>query len=408
MSTREAFLPLTARSRASVPADAATRSQDGISPFSVSSNVRSGRQSRTNATAGHEACKPAATAMTATSGTPSKMVNLIPARLCLVTVAFLYGTLNVCLRLIYARPDPPMASVISVIRGAIMILFFLPSLVRSLFLVGGDSSLAAAPRRRRQLCWTALELGFLNVAATGLLAVGVALTSSSVRASFLAQTSVVITPVLSVLAGERVKGSMWGGALLALVGVFVLATAGATVQDNGSVSSIDSGDMVMLACALSWSAYLFRFGRVADRFERLELQAAMAMTRAILYSVWFSTSAAFQYIRGGWEAVQGMWLGNTDKVAWALLLFSAVGSGGVAGFLQQRGQAVLTASESNIILSSEPLFTGLCGWAMMGERMKPIENVGGMLIVGAAVVASGAFDGLIKSSRGRAKHNSDS
>ena len=103
-----------------------------------------------------------------------------------------------------------------------------------------------------------------------------------------------------------------------------------------------------------------------------------------------------------------MWLGNTDKVAWALLLFSAVGSGGVAGFLQQRGQAVLTASESNIILSSEPLFTGLCGWAMMGERMKPIENVGGMLIVGAAVVASGAFDGLIKSSRGRAKHNSDS
>ena len=261
MSTREAFLPLTARSRASVPADAATRSQDGISPFSVGSNVRSGRQSRTNATAGHEACKPAATAMTATSGTPSKMVNLIPARLCLVTVAFLYGTLNVCLRLIYARPDPPMASVISVIRGAIMILFFLPSLVRSLFLVGGDSSLAAAPRRRRQLCWTALELGFLNVAATGLLAVGVALTSSSVRASFLAQTSVVITPVLSVLAGERVKGSMWGGALLALVGVFVLATAGATVQDNGSVSSIDSGDMVMLACALSWSAYLFRFGR---------------------------------------------------------------------------------------------------------------------------------------------------
>lgn len=142
--------------------------------------------------------------------------------------------------------------------------------------------------------------------------------------------------------------------------------------------------------------YLHQFSNIAERYNRVPLQAATCGIRAIMYVAWFLVAALLRRSNEGWgwEGAKAMWLGWRDPQPWGLLIFSAVGSGALAGVLQQRGQAILSAAEANIILSSETIFAGICAWLLLGELMSPRENFGGLIIFSAAIVATGVFEGL--------------
>mmetsp|Transcript_38168 Transcript_38168/g.83822 ORF Transcript_38168/g.83822 Transcript_38168/m.83822 type:complete len:425 (+) Transcript_38168:151-1425(+) len=353
-----------------------------------------------------------------TSGNGRSVVLL--ARISLVTVALLFGMLNVCLRLVYAFPNPPTPPVVGLIRGLFAALCFAPSMIRLALLhscstrSGGtfNAKGRTSTQGTRGLFKAAFWLGAWNVLAQGLLTVGLSVTSSSVRCSFLAQSSVVITPLISMIFGQRVKSSVWVGAFFAMVGLFVLATADGS--NSGGQVGIDhatgAGDLLVLCCAVCWSIYLYQFGVVADLYDNVALQAATCGMRAIMYIAWFLVAALIRQSKegAGWEGVQTMWPGWRDLRVWGLLVFSAVGSGALAGVLQQRGQAVLSAAESNIVLSSEPIFASLFAWMLLGELMSPRENLGGVIIFCAAIIASGAFEGLFFTSHRRKAAEDDS
>lgn len=318
------------------------------------------------------------------------------ARASLLTVAALFGSLNVCLRLVYALPDAPTPSVVGLVRGVFTALCFAPSLLR--MILHRRNSTHGSKGDADGLWWAAFWLGLWNVAAQGLLTVGLTMTSSSVRASFLAQSSVVITPLISVLGGQAVKPSVWGGAVVAIVGLLILSS-----NDGGNngygVSGSNTGDLLVLGCAVCWSMYLFQFGRIAHRLDKFLLQSATCAIRCCMYVAWFLLAAIILHRKEGrqslLETMESMWLGWRDLRAWGLLLFSAVGSGALAGLLQQKGQATLSASETNIILSSEPIWAGMFAWLFLGELLSAKENAGGLIIFSAAIVASGALDGLL-------------
>lgn len=102
----------------------------------------------------------------------------------------------------------------------------------------------------------------------------------------------------------------------------------------------------------------------------------------LLYGVWmvvdFLTAAPGTALWAGWRAPR----------AWALLFISALLPGMLADVLQNRGQRHLGASETNIILSSEPLWTALLSLVFLGEVMGLSAWCGGGLIVAAALLAS--------------------
>jgi drug/metabolite transporter (DMT)-like permease len=62
--------------------------------------------------------------------------------------------------------------------------------------------------------------------------------------------------------------------------------------------------------------------------------------------------------------------------------------GTLADILQQNAQKYVSASETNVILSLEPVFTALCAWLMLGEVTSMQENLGGGLILIAALIAT--------------------
>jgi drug/metabolite transporter (DMT)-like permease len=109
---------------------------------------------------------------------------------------------------------------------------------------------------------------------------------------------------------------------------------------------------------------------------------------AMMYTTWLFFSAWRSFTTGGWEAVAGLWLGWQNLTAWALLIYSAIGPGAVADVLQQNGQKEVSASEANVILCSEPIFTAALAFLIAGETTTATENAGGALVVLAAILAS--------------------
>lgn len=117
----------------------------------------------------------------------------------LLIAASFYGSLTVAARLLYSLDGPPAPSAFSFVRGVIAALCFVPLLLK-----------APAPGEEKEVkkagFWlAALELAWWNLGAQGLQNAGLLFTEAS-RASFLTQTSVVLTPVLSLFFGEKVGG----------------------------------------------------------------------------------------------------------------------------------------------------------------------------------------------------------
>ena len=325
--------------------------------------------------------------------------NKLRGRMILLLVAFLYGTLNVVLRQVYAMPGPPSASMLSSTRGWLAALCFLPAISQIRQEVGKTASegRAITPDGEKQpsLVRVAIELAFWNAATQGLVNVGLLFTESA-RASFLTQTSVVITPLISSLQGNRVGKNVWMGCAAALAGLALLSTDGGDsvaasadgIAAGFSGLSFSGGDLLVLGGAVCWSIYIVRTATIGDRYPEVSLQAVKTVALAMMYTSWLITSAIMCFNTGGWEGVSGLWLGWQNLAAWALLLYSAIGPGALADVLQQNGQKEVSASEANVILCSEPIFTAILAFFIAGETTTAIENAGGALVVLAAVLSS--------------------
>jgi drug/metabolite transporter (DMT)-like permease len=343
-----------------------------------------------------------------TSSPAASSQQLLQCRLLLLGVALMYGSLNVTLRMVYKQPGPPTASVLSTTRGWMAVLCFLPFLrltQRPRDALDNDSrenddddksstvclspeSQTLIPRpeshllltsndndRRRLFCQFALELAVFNFGTQGLLNLGL-ITTESARASFLVQLSVVITPTLSALLGQKVRGKVWSACVLALVGLYLLSST------QGDLLSVHftTGDICCLGSAVCWSYYIYRMSAWGEFFDVTMTQFCKNIFMASMYATWMITAMLVHD--------EILWEGWKDPISWLLLFYSALGPCTVADMVQQKAQSSLPAAESNVILSLEPVFTAILGMMLLGEMLSWNEVVGGSLIVVASVLAS--------------------
>ena len=199
----------------------------------------------------------------------------------LLIVAALYGSLTVAFRLLYSQEGPPVPSMASFVRGLIAAACFIPSIV-------GKQPAGEGPKNRA--FWlAAVELAWWNLGAQGLQNAGLLFTEAS-RASFLTQTSVVLTPVLAMFAGDKVGANVWVACVLALVGVVTIASAESAAAATSAVASLGGlniGDILCLAGAASWSMYILRLTRfMTSGLPAMALQAYKTIFLAVMYGVW--------------------------------------------------------------------------------------------------------------------------
>jgi drug/metabolite transporter (DMT)-like permease len=345
-------------------------------------------------------------------------VTVTREHLLLLLVAILYGTLNVSLRAVYDLPDPPSASALSTVRGWLAVLCFAPLLWHQNKQQQSQPPLAvpAAPldsthtdgrsnmatdvttqqsqqqqqqqQQQPDLWKVAAELAVWNFGAQALVNVGLMYVLAA-RAAFFTQLSVVMTPVLSAMAGHNVHANVWWACGIAFGGLILLSEKVSNDNDSDNDSdngntfdmTLSLGDILCLCGALSWSTYLFRVSAVGNAYDEVILQAVKNVVLASLYTIWFLLELLITGER--------QWVGCTSSlVAWVVLFYSALGPGTIADVVQQKAQATVVATVANIILSSEPVFTAILGRVFLGELTTWSEKIGGCFILVAAVVAT--------------------
>lgn len=298
---------------------------------------------------------------------PEQPLKVTKGHLLLFVVAILYGTLNVALRGIYDCPDPPSASALSTVRGWMAVVCFAPFLISKKN--NNDDATPTTATNNSNIWKVAAELAFWNFGAQGLLNVGLIYIASA-RAAFLTQLSVVMTPCLAFLTGQRVQSNVWWACGFALAGLVFMSKKEHHDADDGGSShgfSLGIGDLICLGGALSWSTYLFRLSAVGDQYGEIQLQALKTFFLALLYTVWCVLAIV---VSGG----ASQWVGWNSVAAWAMLFYSALGPGTVADVLQQNGQKTVNATVANIILSLEPVFTAIFGLVLLGEHTTLMEK----------------------------------
>ena len=214
--------------------------------------------------------------------------------------------------------------------------------------------------------------GWVAGASLGLLlALGYALQTAGLErttvssAGFITGLYVVFTPLLGLLLFRtRVGASVWLGVGLAVAGLAMLSGVGAGEP---------GGDLLVLCGAAAYSLQIALMERYAPRYD------PVAFTQAEML-------AAF----GGFTLV-AVALGQVEMphgwTVWGALLVTGIFASALGFLVQTWAQRRTSATRTALAFALEPVWAGLFGFWLAGDRLGAVGWAGGALIMAGIVVA---------------------
>jgi drug/metabolite transporter (DMT)-like permease len=214
--------------------------------------------------------------------------------------------------------------------------------------------------------------GWVAGASLGLLlALGYALQTAGLErttvssAGFITGLYVVFTPLLGfVLFRTRVGAAVWVGVALAVAGLALLSGVGA---------GDPAGDLLVLAGSAAYSLQIALMERYAPRYD------PVAFTQAEMLAA-FAGFAVVAVALGQVEVPRG-W------TVWGALLVTGVFASALAFLVQTWAQRRISASRTAIAFAMEPVFAGIFGFWLAGDRLGVVGWSGCALIMSGILVA---------------------
>ena len=244
------------------------------------------------------------------------------------------------------------------------------------------------PRARRDALIGGALAGVAMSLGSTLQQVGMHSTSVS-NAGFITGLYVIIVPMLGLFVGQRVRWTVWTGAMFAVAGLFFLSLYD---PSRGLLDlSMNRGDLWVLACALAWSFHVQIIGWAAPEADPFVISAVQFAVTGIL-ALAVSQVLAHGWPGEEWGAREAFSLGALQSVVWPLA-FATLLSTCIAFTLQTVAQGSAPAAHAAILLSLESVFAalaeGVClmaGWSGLGSPLTSWKLLGcGLMFVGVIV-----------------------
>ena len=204
-----------------------------------------------------------------------------------------------------------------------------------------------------------------------LLALGYALQTAGLERTTVSATGfitglyVVLTPVFALLLFRlRIGRGAWAGAALATVGLAML---------SGVEAGSPSGDVLVLACAAAFALQIALMERYAPRYDPLALTLVEMLAAAIGFT-------AVAVAVGQTEVPRG-------PTVWGALLVTGVFASALAFLVQSWAQRQTTATQTALVFALEPVFAGLFGYWLAGDRLGAIGWAGCVVILAGIALA---------------------
>ncbi len=237
----------------------------------------------------------------------------------------------------------------------------------------GLAALVLSPWLRR-LTWPKIRegtmLGTVAFASYATQTIGLEKVTSG-RAAFITGLNVIMVPLALPFLGRRLHRLVLTAAVLAVIGIALMS------WDDGALR-FSAGDLWILACAVSYAAYVLLLERFAPRHEVVSLSAVQVLTVGLLGAGWLLARGPAESLRTLRHAAGGTWV---------TLVYLGVVAVALSTLLQTRAQQLVPAPIAAIVYALEPVFGALAAYAWRGERIAPIGFVGGALVIVAMVLS---------------------
>ncbi len=207
-------------------------------------------------------------------------------------------------------------------------------------------------------------IGLALFAGYGFQTVGLQYTTAS-NAGFITGLSVVLTPLLGALLLRQAPGR-WPvtGAGVAAVGLACLSLQRLEVRQ---------GDALVFCCAVAFAAHILLLGRYAPRLSTYRLAVVQLATAGLLALVW--------------GVVAGDLVVPPSAEVWVALAITSVAASAGAFLIQTRAQREVSPTRTAVIFTMEPVFAGLFGFLLAGERLSGRGWLGAGLILAGMLIA---------------------
>ena len=269
--------------------------------------------------------------------------------------------------------------------------------------------------RRVMATMYGLEVGLWNSIGYVAQAVGLETTLAS-ESAFLCSMAVVIVPLLDWVAGKRLLPRQWVGALMALVGVafLELADVGAILSSNsdGGVA-IPTDDVISMIQPFVFGLGFWRMEQAMDLFPKEARRMTAAQLMAIFitsvgYGLWtvgifepFFDGNSFGVALAGFQSslasISTLFPWNewaTNPSLWFSLFWTGCITTALTVYMENLALESLSAAETTLIFSTEPLWGTAFAVAVMGEQLGVNSAVGAGLILMACVYSNLGVHGL--------------
>jgi drug/metabolite transporter (DMT)-like permease len=277
-----------------------------------------------------------------------------------------------------------------------------------------------------------LELGSYLFIGNGLQVIGLQSIPAD-RASFLVQLTTVMVPLFSAISAGTIYAiplRTYVACCIAFMGVVIMGADGSSddgsnimmVSNNSSenisaaiqsMHVISQGDILCILAALAYTMHVVRLGRYAPQTNPLELATAKATTEALLGIVLCSClayigsrsssdlsqllglptfvtqmgssiSEYFSIITTELTMNTGSSLSNDISSSLVISIGAILWTGWVTCaytiYAQSFGQRIVGPADSNLIYTTQPLFSSLFAYLLLGETLGLYGYVGATLI----------------------------
>ncbi|WP_080970724.1 DMT family transporter [Burkholderia cepacia] len=189
------------------------------------------------------------------------------------------------------------------------------------------------------------------------------------NAAFITGLAVVFTPLFSFLILRlNPTRQQLIGAVIATIGLGLLTIKGLSVH---------FGDILVLGCAASFALHIVILSRASKSAHSGRITLVQILVVGLASLAWSVMFGEFS-------------LPKTGSSIWAIVIIGVLGTT-LGFFVQTKAQISSPPSRIALIIVLEPVFGGLFGYFLAGDRLSGLNLIGAMLIILGMVVTEYRF-----------------
>jgi drug/metabolite transporter (DMT)-like permease len=200
---------------------------------------------------------------------------------------------------------------------------------------------------------------------------GLAMTRAGTASLVIASSPAIIAIVGRFMGVETVGRRAVVGIAISLAGIaFVILTSSDANEGNPSMI----GDLLVLASVVCWSFYTHLMRPYTVRIDGIQI------------ATWSLIGGTIPVFLIGIPSMMRVHWGAVAPLTWSAILYSGIGSMGIAYLFWYRGVRVIGSTRTAMFSNLQPIVTLAGSWPLLGEQPTLVQGVGVAAVLGGLLL----------------------